>query len=201
VPKPREIGFITVTRRPRWLTMAALRMGGLCLFIVAVGMVPWRLTPHSARLLVGAGVLAVAAGGALFLIAARRLIARLPFGDRPQRIASALLLTFRRTGLPILGLAFFCFWTLVYVWLWAWHPHEAFVGLDAAPRLADFFYYSVSTALVSPPGDIFAHSRGVRSATMIEMLTGFALLATYLVSLAAAREEIEAERGESGASR
>ena len=35
---------------------------------------------------------------------------------------------------------------------------------------------------MSPPGDILAHSRGARSATMIEMLTGFALVATYLAS-------------------
>jgi hypothetical protein len=70
----------------------------------------------------------------------------------------------------------------VYVALWAIHPHEAFRGLGPDPRFADFFYYAVSTAFVSPPGDIVAHSRGARSATMIEMLTGFALLATYLAS-------------------
>ena len=40
----------------------------------------------------------------------------------------------------------------------------------------------MSTAFISPPGDIVARSRGVRSATMIEMLTGFGLLATYLSS-------------------
>jgi hypothetical protein len=194
VPLPRQLREVTfpAARRPRWLRLAALRMGGLCVFIVAVGMIPWRLTPHSARLLVLVGALAVIAGGAVFLTATTRLIARLPFGDRPQQLASALFLTLRRTGLPVLGLAFFCLWTLVYIWLWALHPREAFTGLDAAPRLAEFFYYSVSTALVSPPGDIVAHSRGVRSATMIEMLTGFALLATYLVSLTEPREEISA---------
>ena len=47
---------------------------------------------------------------------------------------------------------------------------------------ADFFYYAVSTAFIAPPGDILAHSRGARSATIIEMLTGFALLAVYLSS-------------------
>jgi hypothetical protein len=36
---------------------------------------------------------------------------------------------------------------------------------------------------VSPHGDIIALSRGTRSATMIEMLTGLSLLATYLSSL------------------
>jgi hypothetical protein len=48
----------------------------------------------------------------------------------------------------------------------------------------------VSTALISPPGDIVASSRGVRSATMIEMLTGFALLATYLSSFVDWRRDV-----------
>jgi hypothetical protein len=47
--------------------------------------------------------------------------------------------------------------------------------------------------VVSPPGDILAHSRGARSATMIEMLTGFALLATYLASFS---EIVRRERSE-----
>ena len=37
-------------------------------------------------------------------------------------------------------------------------------------------------AFVSPPGDVLAHSRGARGATMIEMLTAFALLTAYLSS-------------------
>jgi hypothetical protein len=88
-------------------------------------------------------------------------------------------------GLPLLGLAFFLAWTLVYLALWWFHPRggqAAFAGLGARPRFADFFYYAVSTAFISPPGDIVAHSRGARSATMIEMLTGFGLIATYLSS-------------------
>ena len=60
--------------------------------------------------------------------------------------------------------------------------HEAFTGLGPHPRFADFFYYAVTTAFISPPGDVLAHSRGARSATMIEMLTAFALLTTYLSS-------------------
>ena len=35
---------------------------------------------------------------------------------------------------------------------------------------------------VNPPGDIVAHSRGARAATMIEMLTGFGVLTAYLSS-------------------
>ena len=63
-------------------------------------------------------------------------------------------------------------------------------------RFADFFYYSVCTALISPPGDIFAASRGARSATMIEMLAAFALLTAYLSSFVdwQAREQPPAEK-------
>jgi hypothetical protein len=70
----------------------------------------------------------------------------------------------------------------VYIALWVIHPQQAFTGLPDEPRFADFFYYAVCTALISPPGDIFASSRGARSATMIEMLSAFALLTAYLAS-------------------
>ena len=122
------------------------------------------------------------AGLVFFAAGTRRVLTRLHLLERPQRVADGILLEVRRVGLPLLGLGFFLAWTLVYVALWAIHPQDAFRGLGSDPRFADFFYYAVSTAFVSPPGDIVAHSRGVRSATMIEMLTGFALLATYLAS-------------------
>ncbi len=88
----------------------------------------------------------------------------------------------RRIGLPLLGLAFFLVWTFVYIAVWWTHPHDAFRGLEAHPRFADFFYTAVSTAFVSPPGDILAHSRGARAATVIEMLTAFALVTAYASS-------------------
>jgi hypothetical protein len=47
----------------------------------------------------------------------------------------------------------------------------------------------------SPPGDVVAGSRGARSATMIEMLTLFALLATYLSSFVGWRPQPPATRG------
>ena len=80
------------------------------------------------------------------------------------------------------GLAFFLLWAFVYIAVWWAHPRAAFRGLDDHPRFADFFYTAVSTAFISPPGDLLAHSRGARSATMIEMLTAFALLTAYLSS-------------------
>jgi hypothetical protein len=171
------------TGRPRWLTAGTIRLGVLCAFIIAVGMVRPRLSPDSAGvlLLIGGGLVTV--GAAAAFVATRRLAARLPLLDRSQRVADASLLVIRRTGLPLLGLAFFLFWTFVYLGLWWFRPEGSFVGLAPNPRFADFFYYAVSTAFISPPGDILAQSRGARSATMIEMMTAFALLTAYLSSL------------------
>jgi len=98
------------------------------------------------------------------------------------RLTDAILSRFRHVGLPLLGLAFFAFWTLVYTGLWAFNPSEAFGRVDEEPRLADFFYYAVSTAFTSPPEGIVAGSRGVRSATMIELFTALALISVYLSS-------------------
>jgi hypothetical protein len=162
--------------RPRWLTTGTLRLGGLCAVIVAIGMIPGRLSPYAAGWVgwTGLALVALLLTGPV-LAAIRRLAERLPLAD-------ALLLALRHAGLVGLGAVFFLFWTFVYVALWWSHPHEAFTGLASSPRFADFFYYAVSTAFISPPGDILAHSRGARSATMIEMTTGFALLAAYLSS-------------------
>ena len=155
-----------------------IRLGILSAFVVLVGMLRGRLTPERAWWVVGIGGAVIVIGGALFLLATRRLTTRGPF----EYATGAVLHLLRRTGLPLLGLAFFLVWTLVYIGLWAFHPKEAFTGLAPLPRFADFFYYAVSTAFISPPGDIVARSRGARSATMIEMLTAFALLTAYLSS-------------------
>jgi hypothetical protein len=142
-----------------------------------------RLSQDSAGVVLLVGGAFVLAGAAGVFVTTRRLAARVPLLDRSQRVADALLLQIRRTGLPILGLAFFLFWTFVYLGLWWFRPEGSFAGLEPNPRFADFFYYAVSTAFVSPPGDITAQSRGARSATMIEMMTAFALLTAYLSSL------------------
>ena len=164
--------------RPGWLTAGALRLGLLAVFIVGIGMVRPRLSDGAAGALVLVAIGLVLAGALLFLGSTRRLAHRL----RLHGVTEPVLVQVRRTGLPLLGLAFFLFWTMVYVALWWFHPETSFTGLDRHPRFADFFYYAVSTAFISPPGDVFAHSRGARSATMIEMLTAFALLTTYLSS-------------------
>ena len=173
---------VTDVARPAWLTRGAVRLVALSVFIVAIGMVRPRLTPRSAAVIdVVGGVIAVVVVLA-FSVGTRRVARRLPLVGEPRRLAVAVLAQVRRTGLPLLGLAFFLLWTCIYLALWAFHPEEAFRGLSAKPRFADFFYYAVSTAFISPPGDIVAHSRGARSATMIEMLTAFALLTAYLSS-------------------
>ncbi|HEX9416303.1 MAG TPA: hypothetical protein VF895_06320 [Gaiellaceae bacterium] len=164
--------------RPTWLTAGMVRLAVLSAFVVLVGMVRARMSPHGGWIVVAGGSALVLAGAILFATSTRRLAERLRLGHATE----AFLMLLRRTGLPLLGLAFFLAWTLVYIALWAFHPSEAFRGLEKAPRFADFFYYAVSTAFISPPGDVLAHSRGARSATMIEMLTAFALLTAYLSS-------------------
>jgi hypothetical protein len=167
--------------RPDWLTGGALRLLLLAAFIVAVGMIRPRLTQERATVLVLVGAAVAVAGALLFLGGARRLARTVPL-PAPERMGAAVLAELRHLGLPLLGLAFFLVWTLVYAALWAVHPEEAFRGLGDRPRFADFFYYAVSTAFTSPPEDIVATSRGARSATLIEMLSGLALLGVYLSS-------------------
>jgi hypothetical protein len=155
-----------------------LRLVALSLFVVAIGMIRWHLTTATAWMIVGVGA-AIALVGLAGLLGATRLVERrlaIPWSTQ------AFVLVLRRTGLPLLGLVFFLAWTVVYIALWVIHPDQAFTGLPKEPRFADFFYYAVCTALISPPGDIFASSRGTRSATMIEMLSAFALLTAYLAS-------------------
>jgi hypothetical protein len=177
------------TVRPNWLTAGAIRLGLLSLFVVLTAMVRPRLTHTSAGWLLLAGTLFVVVGVALFSVATRRVALALPFLERPWRVTDAVLLLLRRIGLPLLGLAFFLLWTFVYVGIWWVHPHDAFRGLEQHPRFADFFYTAVSTAFISPPGDIVAHSRGARAATMIEMLTAFALVTAYAGSFLELRRE------------
>jgi hypothetical protein len=169
--------------RANWLTAGIVRLAALSAFIVVIGMLPGRLSPHRAAILIVIAVAVAAAALVLLLIERRRLFARLPLLERgSQRATVAVLLLARHVGLPMLGLLFFLVWTFVYLALWAIHPDEAFRGLDPSPRFADFFYYSVTTAFTSPPEGIAAGSRGVKSATMIELLTALALLSAYLSS-------------------
>jgi hypothetical protein len=178
--------------RPGWLTGGTIRFLILCGAIAAVSMLSPRLTPTQAGMVALVGGLATVAGASCLWVATRALAAQEGASGltQGQRTAASLLGLLRATGLPLLGLAFFLVWSFVYVGMWWYAPSgidRAFTGLAPRPRYADFFYYSVSTGLISPPGDIFAHSRGARAATVIEMLAGLALVTTYLSSFAVGR--------------
>ncbi len=162
--------------RPAWLTQGALRLAILCAFVALVEMASPRLDAGDAGGVVLVGVLLIAGGGIAAYIYWQTLSRRA--GDT----LGATLGVLRHTGLPLLGLVFFLAWTILYIGLWWWRPDGAFTGLTATPRFADFFYYSVSTGLISPPGDIVATSRGVRAATLIEMICALALVTAYLSS-------------------
>lgn len=180
LPTPPGLDAIRLTG----ILRGGIRLIALCAFIALVGMLSPRLSPTEAGVAALVGFGAVIAGAVMFTVSAHHMDRTDSDAAAVRAVRSALTLV-RRIGLPILALLFFLLWTFVYLALYWIHPEDAFTGLpkDADPRFADFFYYSVMTALVSPPGDIIALSRGTRSATMIEMLTGLSLLATYLSSL------------------
>jgi hypothetical protein len=163
---------------------AGLRLLSVCMAVWVVGMLSPRVTPHQAGVVVVVGAGFVIGLAVLLGAGTRQILRRLRIGllDRTVAAAEALLVLLRRIGLLVLALGFFLFWTLVYLGVWWWHPASAFTGLDRHPYFSEFFYYAVSTAFISPPGDILAHSRGARTATMVEIVTGAALLSVYLAS-------------------
>ncbi len=175
---------IGATRLPGVLRGAGLRLLSVCVAVWILGMLSPRVTPHQAGIVVLAGVALVLGLAALLAAGTRRILRRLRIRvvDRGVDVAEALLVLLRRIGILVLALGFFLFWTLVYLGVWWWHPANAFTGLDRHPYFSEFFYYAVSTAFISPPGDILAHSRGARTATMVEIVTGAALLSVYLAS-------------------
>jgi len=175
---------VSPARLPEVVRGAGLRLISVCLAVWAVGMLSPRVTPHQAGVIVLLGALAVISVIVLLGAGTRRILGRLQIGivDRGVAAAEALLLLVRKIGLLVLSLGFFLFWTLVYLGVWWWHPASAFTGLDPHPYFSEFFYYAVSTAFISPPGDILAHSRGARTATMVEIVTGAALISVYLAS-------------------
>ena len=175
---------ISAARLPASIRGAGVRLLSVCLAVWAIGMLSPRLTPHEAGVTVAVGAAAVIGVALLLGAGTRRILGRLRIGfvDRGVAAAEALLVLVRSIGLLVLSLGFFLFWTLVYLATWWWHPASAFTGLDPHPYFSEFFYYAVSTAFISPPGDILAKSRGARTATMVEIVTGAALLSVYLAS-------------------
>ena len=171
-------------RLPGRVRSGGLRLAGACLAIWALGMFSPEITQERAIVVLIVGWSLIGIGVLVLLLGTQRVLARLdvPLLGPSVARAAALILALRRVGLVLLAVAFFLFWTLIYIGVWRWHPHGAFRGLPHTPTFSDFFYYSVSTGFVSPPGDIIAASKGARTATMIELLTGTAALAAYLGS-------------------
>jgi hypothetical protein len=112
-----------------------IRLAALSLFVVLVGMVPARITHTRGWVMFGVGTALALTFALFFVVDTRRLKLRLGLGHR----AEAVFVVLRRTGLPLLGLAFFLAWTVIYIGLWAFRPDGAFRGLERPPHFADFF--------------------------------------------------------------
>jgi O-antigen/teichoic acid export membrane protein len=163
-----------------WWFRGGLGLALLIAFIVLVELAPWRLSPRAGWWIVGMGAPALVVGAVIaFWLAEERESKRLTRLAGASQTRQAALQVFYQAGLPLLGGAFFLFWTGYYLGAWA-YDQSAFAGLDKQPRFADFFYYAVKTAFLSPPDDIVAHTRGARAGTMIELLAGIGLLGAYL---------------------
>jgi hypothetical protein len=175
---------LAAQRLPGRVRAGALRLLIACLAIWALGMLSPGIDRDRADVVLAVGWGLIAAALIVLALGTQRVLARLdvPLLGAGVARAAALVLALRRVGLVLLALAFFLFWTLIYIGVWRWHPDGAFRGLPHTPTFSDFFYYAVSTGFVSPPGDITAASKGARTATMIELLTGTAALAAYLGS-------------------
>ena len=184
VVRIRLEGPVSPARLPAVVRGAGVRLISVCLGVWAIGMLSPRLTPHQAGVVVLVGAAAVVGVVVLLAASTHRTLRRLQirFVDRGIEAAEALLMLVRSIGLLVLSLGFFLFWTLVYLGVWWWRPSGAFAGIGPHPYFSEFFYYAVSTAFISPPGDILARSRGARTATMVEIVTGAALLSVYLAS-------------------
>jgi hypothetical protein len=176
--------MLAAERLPGRVRAGAVRLLAACLAIWGLGMLSPQIDRDRAIivLIVGWGV--IAAGLLVLVLGTQRVLSRLdvPLLGAGVARAAAFLVALRRVGLVLLALAFFLFWTLIYIGVWRAHPGGAFRGLPGTPTFSDFFYYAVSTGFISPPGDITAASKGARTATMIELLTGTAALAAYLGS-------------------
>ena len=176
--------MLAAERLPGKARGGALRLLGACGAIWVLGMFSPAITPHTATIVLIVGWSIIALIVLVLAIGTRHVVARLDvplLGAGVARI-TGLVLALRKVGIVLLALAFFLFWTLIYIGVWRWHPAGAFRGLPPTPTFSDFFYYAVSTGFISPPGDITAYSKGARTATMIELLTGTAALAAYIGS-------------------
>ena len=184
---PRIDEHLAAGQRGGWLSGAAVKFAVLCAAVAGIAMLSPRLSRTQAGVTALVGAVGILVGALALVMATRRLADRRSHQSSipiERYMAGSFLALIRTTGVALLGLAFFAIWSFVYLAMWWFDPGHAFTGLSTTPRYSDFFYYSVSTGLISPPGDIIASSRGARAATIIEMLAGLALVTTYLSSFA-----------------
>ena len=176
--------MLAAERLPGKARGGALRLLAACVAIWVLGMFSPEITPNTATIvliigwsIIGLIVLVLAIGTRRVVAAARRAAARRRRGARHRARAGAAQgghRAARARVLPLLDADLHRRLALA--------SRRRLQGLPPTPTFSDFFYYAVSTGFISPPGDITALSKGARTATMIELLTGTAALAAYIGS-------------------
>lgn len=145
---------LPAAQRGHWLSGAAVKFAVLCGAVAGISMLSPKLSRNEAGVVALVGVVGILAGAGVLAFTTRRLARRRSHQSNvalERYLASSFLGLIRTTGVALIGLAFFAVWSFVYLSMWWFSPELAFKGLDAAPRYSDFFYYSVSTGLISPP--------------------------------------------------
>ncbi len=151
--------LLAAERLPGRVRAGGVRLLGACLAFWGLGM----LSPEIDRdraivvLIVGWGV--IAAGLLVLALGTQRVLHRLdvPLLGAGVARAAALVLALRRVGLVLLALAFFLFWTLIYIGVWRAHPEGAFRGLRGDADLLGLLLLLRLHRLHQPAG---RHHRG-----------------------------------------
>ena len=202
----RIVGVVTThpVRRDRRLHYVR-RIAGLLVVMTLLLQLPIRLSPHSARVIVGWLVAIGIVAALTALTTVRRVLKRIAecdpivlFGgririeapERPVRMFEGAMALVRRGGVAMPALVFFCGWGAINMLIWAHDPSVcsadpsrsctgAFVGAGAHPTFGDFLYYSTNLAFANPPPDLVAHSRTAHTAATIEVLSGVGLVTLF----------------------
>ena len=155
--------MLAAERLPGKVRGGALRLLGACIAIWVLGMFSPEITPHTASIILIVGWSFIAAIVLVIAFGTHRVVERLDvplLGAGVARVSGAHAGAAQGRASSCSRSAFFLFWTLIYIGVWRSHPAGAFKGLPQTPTFSDFFYYSVSTGFISPPGDITAVQQG-----------------------------------------
>ena len=115
--------MLAAERLPGKLRGGALRLLGACIAIWILGMFSPEITPHTASIILIVGWSFIAAIVLVIALGTHRVVERLDLpllGSGVVRV-TALLLALRKVGIVLLALAFFLFWTLIYIGVWRSH--------------------------------------------------------------------------------